>query len=299
MSITNQDFDMQIRLRAFEWLSEQTDVHDDILPRELLRQGFMFGEQRIPLVSPQGIFKPKLLDLPLTITSSPNSPYDDSLDQSGYLIYRYRGTNIDHQDNVGLREISKRGLPLIYLYGVIPGKYIPIWPVYIRDDDPSNLMFRVEIELPPNLQVTGDQVSEPIQEYRSRVMKTRLHQRSFRERVLYAYKTQCAVCRLKHKELLEASHIIPDSEPNSPLTVNNGLALCKLHHAAYDSLILGITSDFKLVIRGDILEEEDGPMLLYGLKYVHDSELILPSSLSDYPNKDFLDYRYQSFRSAI
>lgn len=299
MKVTNQDFDGQIRLRAFEWLAEQTRIHDDLLPRELLSKGFTYGDHRVPLVSPQGIFKPKILDLPLTITSSPKSPYNDSLDSQGYLDYNYRGTDINHPDNVGLREISKRGIPMIYLYGVMPGKYIANWPVYIRDDDPANLTFKVEIEIPANLQVIGGQVSEPVQEYRSRFVKTRLHQRSFRERVLYAYKTQCTVCRLKHKELLEASHIIPDSEPDSPLTVNNGLALCKLHHAAFDALILGITTDFRVVIRDDILQEEDGPLLLYGLQNLHGSKLILPSSTSDWPKKEYLDYRYQYFRNAM
>ncbi|TFH46735.1 MAG: hypothetical protein E4G94_01800 [ANME-2 cluster archaeon] len=60
-----------------------------------------------------------------------------------------------------------------------------------------------------------------------------LHQRGFRERVLLAYHTQCSFCRIKHAELLDAAHIIPDSEPKSLPVVPNGISLCKLHHAGF------------------------------------------------------------------
>ena len=39
---------------------------------KLLQQGFEFQGQRIPLVAPQGIFKPKILELPISITTTPN-----------------------------------------------------------------------------------------------------------------------------------------------------------------------------------------------------------------------------------
>ncbi|MFC1481297.1 HNH endonuclease [Candidatus Neomarinimicrobiota bacterium] len=299
MMSSNQDLDNQIRLRAFEWLADQSAIHDDLLPRKLLEQGFMFGDHQIRLLGPQGIFKPKAMELPLTITTIPSGPYHDYQDAEGYLHYNYQGTNVDLPINAGLRELCKRHIPLIYLLKVLTGKYLATCPAYIINDDPANLVFTVDLDQQESIQAFGAQISEPIQQYRTSLVQTRLHQRSFRERVLHAYKTQCAVCRLKHKELLEASHIIPDSEPNSPLTVNNGLALCKLHHAAYDSLILGITPDSKVVIRGDILEEQDGPLLFYGLQNLHDSTLILPVATSDRPNKDYLDYRYQRFRNAL
>lgn len=59
------DIDLQVRIAAFSWLSEQVASRGDVLPRQLLQQGFEFQDQCIPLVAPQGIFKPKILDLPL------------------------------------------------------------------------------------------------------------------------------------------------------------------------------------------------------------------------------------------
>ena len=48
--------------------------------------------------------------------------------------------------------------------------------------------------------------------------------------------------------------------------VPNGLALCKIHHAAYDSNIVGIRPDLIVEIQPKILAEVDGPMLRHGLQ---------------------------------
>lgn len=51
--------DQQIRIAAFHWLGEQVGIHGDVLPRKLLERGFDFEGERIVLISPQGIFKPR------------------------------------------------------------------------------------------------------------------------------------------------------------------------------------------------------------------------------------------------
>jgi len=292
--------DEQIRLAAFNWIRQQADINNDVISRELLAEGFVFENERIPLVSPQGIFKPKLMEYPLSITTTVEGPYEDVHTDEGYLIYKYRGTNPEHRDNIGLRECMKRNLPLIYLHSIIPGKYVPFWPVYIVGDDRLSLSFKVALD---DLELVGrkeDRVYENDSRriYLTSTIRIRLHQKGFRERVLHAYQSQCSLCKLKHLELLDAAHIIPDGEPQSRPTVDNGLALCKLHHAAFDSFIIGITPDYKVEIRRDVLEEIDGPMLQHGLKGMHQSTLILPKQKKDYPNKDFLDIRYQRFKNA-
>ncbi len=292
--------DEQIRLAAFDWLKKQTDIHGDVLSRESLAKGFIFNDIRIPLVAPQGIFKPRLMELPLTITTTTESPYDDSFSTDGYLIYRYRGTDPKLRDNVGLRECMNRNLPLIYFHSVIPGKYVPFWPVFIVGDDSSTLSFKVALDDLDSVNKENNRVYENDSRrvYLTSTIRVRLHQRGFRERVLHAYKSQCSLCRLKHLELLDAAHIIPDGEPESRPTVDNGLALCKLHHAAFDSFLIGITPDYKVEVRKDVLEEEDGPMLQHGLKGLHTSKIFLPKHKIDFPNKDFLDIRYQRYKNA-
>jgi putative restriction endonuclease len=50
--------------------------------------------------------------------------------------------------------------------------------------------------------------------------------------------------------------------------IPNGLALSRLHHAAFASYIIGAMPDFELNARLDVMEVIDGPMLLHGLKRV-------------------------------
>ncbi|NLA05410.1 MAG: hypothetical protein GX881_06825, partial [Firmicutes bacterium] len=100
--------DFQIRTAAFKWLEEQALLHGDLLPRTVLEQGFTFNGQRVTLVGPQGIWKPRMLELPLSITTVAGGPYDDAITREGLLEYRYRGNDPGHRDNVGLRKAMHR-----------------------------------------------------------------------------------------------------------------------------------------------------------------------------------------------
>ena len=130
------DLDRKVRLTAFKWLDEQVSIHGDVLPRSVLSQGFEFEGQRVPLVAPQGIFKPKLLaQMPLSITTTPEGPYDDSFGPDGLLLYRYRGTDPQHRDNAGLRMALFRKVPLFISMALFP---VSIW-LY----GPSLLLVRI------------------------------------------------------------------------------------------------------------------------------------------------------------
>ena len=300
------DVDLQVRIAAFNWLSEQVNSHGEVLPRKLLERGFDFQGQRIPLVAPQGIFKPQILDLPISITTAPKGPYDDYFGKDNFLTYRYRGNDPNHPDNVRLRNVFKLKRPLVYFHGIEPGKYLAIWPGYIIGDDPGNLTFKVALDDSLSsfeYSETGDfkqvsEVSDARHAYLTGTIKVRLYQSAFREKVLDAYRSQCALCRLKHPELLDAAHIIPDNLPESKSTIDNGISLCKLHHAAYDSFIIGITPDYIIQVRGDVLEEEDGPVLQHGLQGLHQTKLLLPSSKSNWPRREALEWRYIRFVQA-
>lgn len=128
--------------------------------------------------------------------------------------------------------------------------------------------------------------------------RQRLHQATFRQRVLQAYRQRCAICRLKHAELLEAAHILPDGHPRGEPIVPNGVSLCTLHHAAFDRHVFGVTPNLVIEVRRDILEEVDGPMLRYGLQEIEGSKLIVPTSQHLQPRREFLEERYEAFRKA-
>jgi putative restriction endonuclease len=107
------------------------------------------------------------------------------------------------------------------------------------------------------------------------------------------------MCRLKHRELLDAAHIIPDLDEAGEPRVTNGLALCKLHHAAFDQLFIGVTPDYMVLVREDILEEDDGPMLEHGLQELHLKKLFLPKRIEDRPDREALEWRYEKFRIGV
>ena len=134
--------------------------------------------------------------------------------------------------------------------------------------------------------------------YATRAAIVRLHQQGFRMRVLQAYRERCAICRLRYQELLEAAHILPDGHPRGRPVVPNGLALCSLHHAAFDRNVLGISPDLKVDVRLDVLEEVDGPMLEHGLQGFHGALLTVPRADTLRPNRDFLAERYELFKKA-
>ncbi len=297
------DVDLQVRLAAFAWLSQQASVHGDVFTRQALQEGLDFEGQRVPLVAPQGIFKPRMLELPLSITTVASGPYDDYFGKDGFLLYRYRGTDPKHRDNVGLRNAWKLKKPLAYFHALDPGKYLATWSVYIIGDNPRALAFKVAVDdavpvvdypvrdIPDRLAM----ISDPRHAYLTTTVKVRLHQRSFRERVLDAYRSQCAFCRLRHRELLDAAHIIPDDEPSSRETIDNGLSLCKLHHAAFDRFILGVRPDYVIEVRDDVLTETDGPVLQHALKGLHNTRIMLPPSRNQWPSRDALAWRHRRF----
>lgn len=305
--MNNRDHDGPVRLAAFAFLEEETRRYGEVLPYSILLRGFSFSGQRVPLLGPQGIFKPAVLKLPLSITTAPvvegkDRPYADDIGDNGVLTYRYRGTDIRHRDNVGLREAMRLRTPLVYLFGVTKGSYLPTWPVYVVGDNPAALSFEIEVDAPTSLRVASSGFSFNEGDARRRYItvqtQRRLHQVAFRERVLDAYRRACAICRLQHEELLDAAHILPDGHPKGEPVVRNGLSLCKLHHAAFDQNILGIRPDLKVEIRLDVLQERDGPMLQHGLQGFHNRSIATPRSVDLRPDPAFLAERYSLFRKA-
>lgn len=301
--------DSRVRAAAFDWLAEQVGVHGDVLPRNILAHGFVLDASRIPLVGPQGIFKPRVLrDAPLSITTAPEGPYDDAFGRDGLLRYRYRGKDQDHPDNRGLRLAMEWRLPLIYFHGIVPGKYVATWPVFVVKDNPAKLFFSVAVDDAMHMGLSVDRahthglVSEDTDTarrmYITATFRQRLHQRAFRERVLDAYRRQCSFCRLRHEELLDAAHIIPDTEPKGEPVVRNGLSLCKLHHAAFDRHFVGLRPDYIVEVRPDILREHDGPTLVHAIQALHGAAITLPRQSALQPSRELLEIRYERFRQA-
>ena len=298
--------DALIRRAAFEHLARLRDVEGELLSWGTLTRGFEFRGERVHLLSQQGIFKPRQLALPLSIRTTANSPYADGLGDGGTLSYAYRGTDPNHSENAGLREVMRTRTPLVYFHSIVEGRYLASWPVYVVGDRPAQLTFDVQVDDRSSLRLERPDDAEPDDDadlpirrrYATVVARRRLFQHTFRQRVLRAYRTQCTLCRLKHASLLEAAHIVPDGDELGEPRISNGLSLCKIHHAAFDQGILGIDPDGRAEVRLDILEEVDGPMLKHGIQAMHGTRIRLPRSAAARPDRDALAWRYERFKSA-
>src|SRR5207253_4066717 len=64
------------------------------------------------------------------------SPYDDEILADGFA-YAYRGGSVDQADNRALRAAYELQVPLVYFVATNPGWYKPLFPCFVREDDPS------------------------------------------------------------------------------------------------------------------------------------------------------------------
>ncbi len=291
-----------IRNGAFHWLAQQTDGGERPVSWSQLQQGYIVNGEPVTMIGAHGIWKPRQLELPISVTTAPPkpgrpAPYDDEIDADGLLRYRYRGTDPNHRDNVGLRELMHRQEPLVYLHGVEKGWYLATWPVLIVEDRPTELAVKVMLSNPQmfDSSLAPDVADRAEARYYSRLTKVRLDQAQFRSRVMRAYRRQCSVCHLRHENLLDAAHIRPHALGGSSAT-SNGLSLCKIHHAAFDHHILGVDPNLVVRIREDVLDEVDGPMLRHGIQEMEGRRLLLPSSVGDRPDAAVVEERYEAFR---
>lgn len=301
------DFDERLRAAAFAYLDTLTlRVGDHVSYRDL--EAFEFDDRRVSLIQRmRGIRVVSGLEAAISILTTyrarpEDRPYEDAEGPDGYLRYKWRGTDANAYDNVALRRAMELDRPLIWFVGVAPGMYVPVYPVWLVGEEPQEHQFVVAADREMRGQWLDVDLAHPVDlaarsRYAQATVKHRLHQRVFRERVLIAYRSQCSLCRLRHPELLDAAHIKEDSEGGQPI-VPNGLAMCAIHHRAFDAQVLGIRPDYLIEVRRDVREEKDGPTLRHALQGVHGQSLSLPGSKAAWPRKDLLEERFERFLAA-
>lgn len=292
--------DRDVRLAAMGWLAARTADGRDALSTEAIRD-FEFEGQRFRLMDGQrGIRKPKELAAALSIRTvwsrdDRSRPYDDAVGADGFLRYKWRGDDANHAENRAMRRAMEDRVPLIWFWGVGPALYKPIYPVYLIGEEPASQQFVVATDGLQSMR-PDSVIEETLRRYIRTELMRRLHQPVFRSMVMRAYEYRCSVCALAHAVLLDAAHIVSDRHELGIAAVQNGLAMCKIHHAAYDAGILGVTPDLVVQIRGDILVEIDGPLLEHGLKRLHGQKLrALPRMKNEWPNEHLLAKHYEQF----
>ncbi|CCW32814.1 phosphorothioated DNA-binding restriction endonuclease [Xenorhabdus nematophila] len=111
----------------------------------------------------------------------------------------------------------------------------------------------------------------------------------FRQQILRAYNYECAICgyNLRHDDTpvgLEAAHI-KWKQYGGPCTINNGLALCSLHHSAFDMGSIGIDSNMNLLVSESI---NGGSMVKQLFWNFAKKQIHLPQNKGYYPQEGFI-----------
>ena len=107
----------------------------------------------------------------------------------------------------------------------------------------------------------------------------------FSAKVLTAYGNKCAFCGVQLK-LLDAAHILPVAHPGGVDLTANGLALCTLHHRAYDNSLITFDADFRIHVNTDQIEKLKKEGLVGGVEEFSAAlrkKILLPKDASDHP----------------
>ena len=120
-----------------------------------------------------------------------------------------------------------------------------------------------------------------------------IREEKFRRYINKIYKGKCAICGLQ-ANLTEAAHIIQVGggyEGNDK--AGNGVLLCRNHHKAYDSGLLAITPEYKVILNEHYLAQLKEVGLAENIeKFLRESrvgeKIDLPENQEDYPNKEYL-----------
>ncbi|WP_119419758.1 HNH endonuclease [Desertibaculum subflavum] len=308
--MSDADRDTLMRMAAFDRVRRLAQVRDHLTANDL-KSGFIFQGERIPLINPQrGIFKPQQMRFLLSIKTVFPKPggkvwYDDQREVHRQIFegdetvdYAFMGQDPEAADNRWLREACDHQIPVIYFLGIAPGRYQAMVPTFIVGWDADSLKARIAFGVPdqPSIAVPENAIER---RYALRTVKQRLHQASFREAVIAAYRGRCAISGLPEPLLLDAAHIVQDkNELLGQPVVSNGLPLSKIHHAAFDAHLIGIDPDYRLHVSERLLAQNDGPMLA-ALKGLEGGRLLLPKRSKDLPDRDRLAMRFDQFRARI
>lgn len=287
-----------LRLEIFHDLELFIDGRGGFASRDELTTFTLRSGRSMPVIDRnRGIRNPRELDATLSIVSGSDkgryNVYDDAIDRDrGLLFYSWAQGPLDAGDNRKLLVALEQQVPIILFEKPLANVYVPVIGVRVIDVLPDRRQFVIDLD---DTTVRTSAAATLDKRYVERLVKQRVHQPVFRARVLSAYAKRCAVCTLRYAELLDAAHILPDTDERGLPVVTNGMAMCKIHHAAYDQNFLGVSPDYVVHINERLLADRDGPMLQYGLQAMNGRPIELPSRRDERPDRDFLAERFAAF----
>jgi putative restriction endonuclease len=182
--------------------------------------------------------------------------YADDLSDDG-VIYHYPTTSRPPARDAAEVQATKNAMiHRIPIFIVLPGTASKsrrsLKLGWVSDFDDSNRQFLILFgnERPP-LYFKAEATSEPFrleEEPRRKLsnVMVRVGQQRFRFHVMSQYGHKCAVCDIRHPQLLKAAHIRGKAEHGTD-DWRNGIPLCATHHDAFDSYLFGVDPDTRAV----------------------------------------------------
>ena len=124
---------------------------------------------------------------------------------------------------------------------------------------------------------------------------------AFRKIVISLYGQRCAFCGLRiisldSQNIVDGAHIKPFSEFRDD-RFDNGLALCKNHHWAFDRGWFSINNDYRIIIPHDRFTEES-PRDTRPMREFDGEQIILPTQAAHYPRPESLDWHRHRWNIA-
>lgn len=117
-----------------------------------------------------------------------------------------------------------------------------------------------------------------------------LRDSSFKDRVLSAYAMTCSMCGVQLR-LIDAAHIVPAARANNDKT-SNGLALCGIHHRAFDRALLTVKPDYRVALNPIELVQLKSGALDAGLRRFRAllrPQILLPPDNRDRPDPKLIE----------
>jgi len=164
----------------------------------------------------------------------------------------------------------------------------------LHNADPEEVLAEVAAVAPraPSSPDPGPHLATaPVRAIHIRQIAARVREWDFSKRVMEAYAYGCAICGIELM-VVEAAHIVPVAWPESDDSTRNGIALCAIHHKAYDKKLITINPDYTISVSSARLEHlrsldrsagEEELLSLDGTSLQR-----LPQKPGDYPDPEFL-----------
>jgi putative restriction endonuclease len=175
--------------------------------------------------------------------------YADDLSEDG-VIYHYPKTSRPPARDAAEVQATKNAMDhRLPIFVILPGTTSQsrrsLKLGWVCDFDDANHQFLILFggEIPPRYSRAAA-TTEPFQltedpQRRASIVMARVGQQRFRFQVMSQYGHKCAVCDIRHPQLLKAAHICGKSAKGTD-DWRNGIPLCATHHDAFDTYLFGI-----------------------------------------------------------